>query len=197
MLQIAERFGVPSLGELMAKGKLPSGKLTLNVRAGADNDHEVEISPEGEQSVQDHICCLALACKQACGALDDHEAKISFERGLQPCLGPAPASDCCSCSAGWHVSMPCSFGHMCSGSLLTRLRALGVDFPAQGLNPITHLLINKCTCAGIISWRDKLYSSLSAFALAAIHLHNPNRQSCNGWDEVRYDGQPLVRSDKA
>ena len=48
--------------------------------------------------------------------------------------------------------------------------------------------------AGIISWRDKLYSSLSAFALAAIHLHNPNRQSCNGWDEVRYDGQPLVRS---
>ena len=69
-----------------------------------------------------------------------------------------------------------------------------MDFLAQGLNPNTHLLINKYTCAGIISWRDKLYSSLSAFALAAIHLHNPNRQSCNGWDEVRYDGQPLVRS---
>ena len=58
--QIAERFGVPSLGELMAKGKLPSGKLTLNVRAGADNDHEVEISPEGEQSV--HTYAYSAAC---------------------------------------------------------------------------------------------------------------------------------------
>ena len=61
----------------------------------------------------------------------------------------------------------------------------------------THTVVtrsDKCTpWAGIIKWRDRLYASLSAFALAAIHLHNPNRQSCNGWDEVRYEGQPLVR----
>ena len=46
-VQAADRHGVPSLGELVAKGSLPSGRLKLQVRAGPNTEHDVEISPQG------------------------------------------------------------------------------------------------------------------------------------------------------
>lgn len=35
------------------------------------------------------------------------------------------------------------------------------------------------------------YPSVSALALALVHLTRPTRESVNGWSELSYEGEPL------
>jgi hypothetical protein len=45
--------------------------------------------------------------------------------------------------------------------------------------------------AGVITYGQEQYQSISSFALAAARSRNPNRQACDGWKEVRLQGRKL------
>jgi hypothetical protein len=45
--------------------------------------------------------------------------------------------------------------------------------------------------AGVITYGQEQYNSISSFALAAARSRNPNRQACDGWKEVRLQGRKL------
>ena len=44
---------------------------------------------------------------------------------------------------------------------------------------------------GSILYKGIDYKSISSFALAVIRERNPGRRSCDGWKDVKYEGQRL------
>lgn len=44
---------------------------------------------------------------------------------------------------------------------------------------------------GSILYKGVVYNSISSFALAVIRERNPGRRSCDGWKDVKYEGQRL------
>jgi len=47
------------------------------------------------------------------------------------------------------------------------------------------------TPEGAILYKDGEYNSISSFALAVIRERNPGRRSCDGWKDVKCEGQRL------